>query len=53
MSRTRSRRLRLATAMLGLALVLAAGLAGCGKRGSPEAPGPPGQVTYPRTYPAD
>ena len=42
-----------AVLMLGLALVLAAGLAGCGKKGSPEPPGPPGQVTYPRSYPPE
>jgi hypothetical protein len=27
-------------------------LAGCGKRGSPEPPGPPDQVIYPKVYPA-
>ena len=37
--------------MLALALALAL-LAGCGKKGAPVAPGPPDQVTYPRTYPA-
>ena len=38
-----------------LALVLlAAGLllAGCGKRGAPQPPGPADQVHYPRVYPA-
>jgi predicted small lipoprotein YifL len=34
-----------------LALALLLGLAACGKRGSPEPPGPPDQVTYPRIYP--
>ena len=27
-------------------------LAACGKRGHPVAPGPAGEVTYPKTYPA-
>lgn len=37
-----------------LALLLAAGLllAACGKAGPIRPPGPPEQVTYPRTYPA-
>jgi predicted small lipoprotein YifL len=26
-------------------------LAGCGKKGPPEPPGPPDQITYPRIYP--
>ncbi len=38
-------------ALLWLSLGLALGVAGCGKKGSPEPPGPPGQVTYPRIYP--
>ncbi len=38
----------LAAALLGL-LALAA----CGRRGAPQPPGPPAQVTYPRTYPTD
>lgn len=32
-----------------LALVL---LASCGKKGSPNAPGPANEITYPRTYPS-
>jgi hypothetical protein len=32
-----------------LALVLA--VAACGKKGAPSPPGPPDQVTWPRTYP--
>ncbi len=34
-------------------LVLAASLAlaGCGKKGSPEPPGPADQITFPRSYP--
>lgn len=32
--------------LLGLGL-----LAGCGKKGPPVPPGPPSQITYPRTYP--
>ncbi len=35
-----------------VALLLLVGLAACGKRGAPQPPGPPGQVTYPRVYPA-
>ncbi len=37
------------------AFVLAAALlllAGCGKKAAPMPPGPPDQVTYPRSYPA-
>jgi predicted small lipoprotein YifL len=26
-------------------------LSACGKKGPPEPPGPPDQITYPRTYP--
>ncbi|MBB2206317.1 hypothetical protein [Gluconacetobacter takamatsuzukensis] len=36
--------------LLGLALLLT-GLAACGKKGSPSAPGPTSHMTYPRTYP--
>jgi predicted small lipoprotein YifL len=38
---------------LGLAVVLLATalLAGCGKKGAPEPPGPADQITWPRTYP--
>ena len=35
---------------LGLVLLLT-GLAACGKKGSPSAPGPTSHMTYPRTYP--
>jgi len=37
-----------------VAVVLAALmlLAGCGKKGAPAAPGPAGEITYPRSYPA-
>ena len=36
-----------------LLVVLAAlALAACGKKGAPEAPGPPSQIIFPRTYPA-
>lgn len=27
-------------------------LAACGKKGSPNAPGPVGEITYPRAYPS-
>jgi predicted small lipoprotein YifL len=32
-------------------LALGVLLAGCGKKGPPEAPGPNDTVTYPRSYP--
>ena len=36
-----------------VAVVLALGLlAGCGKKGSPSAPGPAEEVKFPRTYPS-
>jgi predicted small lipoprotein YifL len=27
-------------------------LAACGKKGPPEPPGPPNQITYPKAYPS-
>lgn len=36
-----------------LAALLALGLlAGCGKKGAPEAPGPAAEIKFPRTYPS-
>lgn len=35
----------------GLCTLLLLGVAACGKKGSPEAPGPSDKITYPRTYP--
>lgn len=35
-----------------LLLALTLGVAGCGKKGAPQPPGPPSAVTYPRAYPA-
>lgn len=32
---------------------IALGLAGCGKKSSPEAPGPGNLITYPRSYPTE
>ncbi len=43
--------MRMLLALMAL-LLLATGLAACGKKASPTPPGPPDQVTYPRTYPA-
>ena len=40
--------MRLTVSML-LALVL---LGSCGKKGSPNPPGPANEITYPRTYPS-
>lgn len=34
-------------ALLGLAM-----LAGCGKKGAPNPPGPADQITYPKMYPS-
>lgn len=41
---------RFTLGFLALAL-LALPLSGCGKKGSPHAPGPSDRITYPRTYP--
>jgi predicted small lipoprotein YifL len=37
--------------ILAIAAVLCAVLAGCGKEGAPNPPGPADQVTYPKLYP--
>jgi hypothetical protein len=37
-------------AFLALAVVLGL-LVACGKKGAPDPPGPPAQITYPRSYP--
>lgn len=37
---------------LALAVMGALALAACGRVGPPRPPGPVGQITYPRTYPA-
>ncbi len=34
-----------------VAALLLLGLAACGKKGSPHAPGPPDQITFSRSYP--
>ena len=36
---------------VGIILALCAALAACGKAGSPSAPGPSDQITYPKVYP--
>ena len=41
----------LATLLLCAAMTV--GLASCGKKGSPEAPGPGDRITYPRSYPTE
>ncbi|EHH69353.1 LPS translocon maturation chaperone LptM [Gluconobacter morbifer] len=33
--------------------VLALGLTACGRKGSPHAPGPDSDITYPRAYPPE
>lgn len=45
----RGMRFRMAFAALVLGL---AALSGCGRKGSPEAPGPGDKITYPRGYPS-
>lgn len=36
-----------------LCTTMALGLAACGKKSSPEAPGPGNLITYPRMYPTE
>ena len=36
---------------MALVLLAVLALAGCGKKGSPIAPGPAEDITYPRVYP--
>jgi predicted small lipoprotein YifL len=36
-----------------LALLVGLCLAGCGRKGAPNPPGPPSAVTYPHTYPSE
>ncbi len=38
-------------ALLLAGLLAALTVAGCGKKGPPSPPGPPSQVTWPRSYP--
>lgn len=44
-------KIRLIASVLGL-VVLALPLSGCGKKGSPHAPGPQDKIIYPQTYPS-
>jgi hypothetical protein len=46
------RAVRLRSGVLLLLVVMALGLASCGKKGAPVPPGPPDQVRYPKTYPS-
>lgn len=41
-----------AAALIAPMLIASMLLAGCGKKGSPNAPGPANEVSYPRTYPS-
>ncbi|MGH7154513.1 MAG: LPS translocon maturation chaperone LptM [Acetobacteraceae bacterium] len=41
---------RIVSALLAMVLISSA-LAGCGKKGAPDPPGPPSKVTWPRSYP--
>jgi len=41
-----------AAALIVPMLIVLTLLAGCGKKGGPSAPGPAGEVSYPRTYPS-
>ena len=34
-----------------LVLLAVLAIAGCGKKGSPEPPGPPSEITFPRSFP--
>lgn len=42
-----------AARLLLVYMAIALGLSACGKKGAPEAPGPAGQITYPRSYPTE
>ena len=35
------------------ATLLSLPLCGCGRKGAPHAPGPPGQIIYPKSYPTE
>ena len=39
------------SALILMTVLAIAMLAACGKKGSPSPPGPPNQITYPRSYP--
>jgi hypothetical protein len=39
------------SALILVTVLAIAMLAACGKKGNPSPPGPPDQITYPRSYP--
>ena len=39
--------------LLGVTMITTLLLAACGKAGSPHAPGPSDQITYPKIYPTE
>jgi predicted small lipoprotein YifL len=46
-----ARRADMRAGLLAAIIVSGLVLAGCGKKGPPQPPGPPDQITWPRNYP--